>query len=289
MASARGQSMLTKTLDSKADFKEYFIAPDIKKMLLRAKDQVINNDWDRVYIIDGGEGSGKSLLALQLGYFLDPTLNLDRVTFNAVDFGKAIDTAHKGQVIIFDEAFNGLSSSGAMSNMNRFLVRKLMECRQKNLIILIVLPTLFLLQKYVAVFRSRGLFHVFVNKRGERGFYRYYDLANKKTLYLSGNKYYSYKTPFIKKAYMFRGKYPLGNEFEEAYRKKKHESLIVEGEKEKKEKKSRYAYRFALLAKLLKEQYGLAYSKQILYLKKHNMTMDHSEVPHLLAEISVKP
>ncbi len=208
----------------------YFIHPEVKTMLDRAKKQVLKEDWDRVYLIDGTEGSGKSLLGLQLGYYLDPTLNLDRVTFTGDEFSKAIDNAEKGQCIIFDEAFNGLSSSAAMSKMNRFLVRKLMECRQKNLFIIIILPTIFLLQKYVGIFRSRALFHVYVTRKGVRGYYRVYNESNKKLLYLLGHKMYSYAKPYLKKSYVFRGKYPVD---EESYREKKHTSLVEEDPQEK--------------------------------------------------------
>ncbi len=214
--------MQTKTKKVTSNF-SCFIAPEIKSMLDAAKKQVLKEDWDRVYLIDGTEGSGKSLLGLQLGNYLDPTLTLDRVTFNGEEFSKAVDNAEKGQCIIFDEAFNGLSSSAAMSKMNKFLVRKLMECRQKNLFIIIILPTIFLLQKYVGIFRSRALFHVYVTRKGVRGYYRLYNESNKKLLYLIGHKMYSYVKPYLKKSYVFRGKYPVD---EKSYREKKHTSLV---------------------------------------------------------------
>ena len=163
---------------NKEEFKEYHISKPIKKTLDKSKHHVLTKDWDRVFIIDGAEGAGKSLLGLQLGYYLDRTLNLDRVTFSGEDFKEAINKAEKGQCIIFDEAFNGLSSSGAMSSMNKLIVTNLQECRQKNLFIIIILPTIFLLQKYVAIFRSQCLFHVWSASNGERGFYRVYNRNN---------------------------------------------------------------------------------------------------------------
>ena len=149
--------MLTKTKDTKdKEIIQYYIAPPIVEMLNSAKALVLEKDWDRVYLIDGNEGAGKSLLGLQLGYFFDKTLDISRITFSGQEFSKAIANAKKNQVVIFDEAFNGLSSSGATSKLNRLLVSKLMECRQKNLFIIIILPTIFLLQKYAAIFRSKG-------------------------------------------------------------------------------------------------------------------------------------
>lgn len=213
--------------DLNKPFPGFYIPLEIKKLLDKGKDQVLQKDWDRVYIIDGGEGTGKSLLGLQLGFYLDPTLNLTRVTFSGEEFSKAIEKAEKGQAIIFDEAFNGLSSTGALSKMNRFIVRKLMECRQKNLFIIIILPTIFLLQKYVAIFRSKCLFHVYATAKGVRGYYRVYNEQNKKILYLVGGKYYSYSKPYIKNSFRFYGIYPID---EQEYRQKKIKTLKTEEE-----------------------------------------------------------
>ncbi len=248
----------------------YYMPPEIKGMLKVAKKRVLEEDWDRVYLVDGGEGSGKSLLALQLGYELDPTLCLDRITFSGEELSKAIDKAEKGQCIIFDEAFNGLSSSGATSKLNRLVVRKLMECRQKNLFIIIVLPTIFMLQKYAALFRAKCLFHVYVPASGRRGYYRIYNTLNKKILYLTGSKLYSYSKPFINKSYRFYGKYPID---EQAYRKKKIESLVDEEEEEKKDK---YQNRFGILANLAKDKLGMTFKELETYLKEQNDPIEYT-------------
>jgi len=66
----------------------------------------------------------------------------------------------KGQCIIFDEAFTGLSSRGALSGINKALVGLMMQMRQKNLFVIMVLPTFFMLDKYAAIFRAKALIHV---------------------------------------------------------------------------------------------------------------------------------
>ena len=255
----------------------YYISSPIKSMLDKAKIKVIKQDWDRVYLIDGGEGTGKSVLGLQLGYYLDPTLTLDRITFNGEDFSKAVNKADKNQCIIFDEAFNGLASSGATSKMNRFLVRKLMECRQKNLFIIIILPTFFLLQKYVAIFRSKALFHVYATRKGIRGYYRVYNEANKKILFLNGHKMYSYSTPYIKQSFIFRGKYPIN---EQAYRKKKHESLIKEEEGFKIDK---FSKGIGALAEYLHKKYKVSYVDILNILRKKGCPIYPSSLSRIIA------
>ncbi len=208
----------------------YYISKSIKEMLDKGKYQVHHKDWDRVYIIDGEEGSGKSLLGLQLGYHLDPTLSLNQIVFTGKEFSEAISKAEKNQCIIFDEAFNGLDSTGASTKLNRLIVRKLMECRQKNLFLIIILPTIFLLQKYAAIFRSKCLFHVYTTSKGDRGYYRVYNKLNKKLLFLLGKKMYSYAQPYIRKSYRFYSKYPIN---EDSYRQKKLKSLEYEEEEGK--------------------------------------------------------
>ena len=267
--------------DLNKEVSEYYTPPKIKLMLEKAKKQVTEKDWDRVYLIDGGEGSGKSLLGLQLACSLDSTMNLDRVTFTGEGFSKAINEAQKGQCVIFDEAFNGLSSSGAASKMNRFIVRKLMECRQKNLFLIIILPTFFLLQKYAAIFRSKCLFHVYSTKKGVRGYYRVYNELNKKRLFLNGQKFYSYAKPYIKYSFRFYGKYP--SQIDEAeYRKKKHDALLSEEEETKLDK---YALRFALFGKLLKEKFKMPYSEQLKYLEGYKQHTDKAVISRLIALI----
>lgn len=192
---------------------EYYVAKEIAKQLESSKEKVIRGDQDRVFIIDGAEGSGKSRLALQLAYFLDKSFCLDDVVFNGNDLQRRIRSlAEKGikhKAIIFDEAFNGLSSKSAISKMNKDLVRLFMEMRQLNLFVFIVLPSIFLLEKYVGLFRSHVLFHVFISKKDvKRRYYKTYNRKNKKTLFLLGQKMFSYSKPFIKFNYRFYAKFP---------------------------------------------------------------------------------
>jgi hypothetical protein len=219
MATARVFNEKTK------EYIEYFIEDRLKDNLdnkvipmLRLKDK------DCVLAIDGKEGAGKSTLALQIGKYVDPSLDLTRVVFNAEEFRHAIFKAKKGQCVVFDEAFVGLSSRSALSQVNRTLVSLMMQMRQKNLFVIIVLPTIFLLDKYVALFRARALIHVYENK-GVRGYFRLYNSKLKKLLYMFGKKDYSYgfKAARTKFKGRFYGKFPL--EDEQAYRNKKEKSL----------------------------------------------------------------
>jgi energy-coupling factor transporter ATP-binding protein EcfA2 len=186
------------------------IIPKIKK-----------KDFDWVWVVDGGEGSGKSVLAQQLAKVLDPNFNIDRMCMTPKEFTKAILRAKKGQCVVFDEAFTGLSSRASLTEINKLLVSLMMEMRQKNLFVIIVMPTFFLLDRYVALFRARGLFHVYL-KGGKRGRWIYFNNKKKKLLYLMGKKLYDYSKPRSSFRGRFMDQYTI-NEGE--YRKKKGEAL----------------------------------------------------------------
>lgn len=153
----------------------------------------IKNNWDMIFAVDGYEGSGKSVLTQQLAFYCDPTLNLDSIVFNPEDFKKAIDNAKKFQAIIYDEAYGGLSSKGAMTAVNRALVQKLTVIRRKNLFVFIVAPTFFDLVKYIAIWRTRALIHVYADDNFQRGFFKFYDIEKKKDLFLKGKDTYDYR------------------------------------------------------------------------------------------------
>lgn len=188
--------------------------------IIRKGIQKKDKDW--LVIIDGQEGSGKSVFAMLLGKVLDPDLNMSRICMTPQDFTKAILTAKKGQCVIFDEAFTGLSSRGALTEINRVLVSLMMEMRQKNLYVLIVMPTFFELDRYVAIHRSKGLFHVYQNS-GRRGFFTYFNEKNKKLLYLKGKKMYDYSYPRTGYYGRFLDQYIIP---EQEYRDKKKEALM---------------------------------------------------------------
>lgn len=205
--------------------KEYYLDGYLQKNLDLAK-SVIDEDWDMVFVVDGNEGGGKSSLAIQCAYYLDPTLSLDRVTFTPEEFTSAIRKANKKQAVIFDEAFCGLSSRATMSSVNRTIVRLLTEIRQKNLFVFIVLPTFFDLDKYVALWRSRALLHVYV-KNFKRGQFEFYSSEKKKNMYVHGKKLYKYGYPCPD----FRGAFTKAMPLDDAaYREKKLKSMEASAE-----------------------------------------------------------
>ncbi len=203
----------------------YYIPPEIKRQLDNSKEIVMKADQDRVFIITGREGSGKSYLGMQLAGYLDNTFCLDDVCFDSDSFGKRIRQVNKLKAIIFDEAFTGLSSKGALSKENKKLIRILIECRQRNLFLFIVLPSIFILDRYITLFRSHSVFNTAISRKDfNNRYYKVYNYKNKHLLYILGQKYMSYAKPKIWKKYRFYGKLPKSISKKE-YQKKKSKNF----------------------------------------------------------------
>lgn len=215
---------------------EYYIANILKSRWDKIRGGALAEaDEDRVYVVDGRERSGKSLFTLQQAYYIDPTIIIPeeakkRIVFTAEDFLKAIretkSNKDETKVIIFDEAFRGLSSRTMMSRTNKSIIQALMEMGQKNLVVFIVLPSFFMLDLYPAMLRSNALFHIKRDKRNRklRSFY-IYSYQKKSLLYQIGvRKGWQYKMHTALKGRFF-GKYPGGDDFEKLYRKLKEDSL----------------------------------------------------------------
>lgn len=202
---------------------DFFVDDLIKKELDKVKLAVTKKDRDFVMVIDGEEGSGKSVLTLQIAKYLDNNFTLDNVCFNSDQFIQRLKKSPKFSCIILDEAFSSANSRASLSEVNRSLIGVATEMRQRNLFVLIVIPSFFDLDKYFALWRCRALFHVYFKNNGSRGQYILFPKQQKKYLYLTGKKFYDYSKP--QSPYppcSFTNYYPV-DELE--YRKKKAEAF----------------------------------------------------------------
>lgn len=215
----------------------FYVALPILNQLNKGKHKVLIGNQDRVYVISGREGLGKSTLAMQLAYVLDPTVSVDSIVFSSKQFEDKIRTLDKFKALIYDESFSGLSSKGSISKENKRLVQLLMMCRQRNLFIFIVLPSFFLLEKYVALFRATALFNVLVSKKNFKlRFYKVYNYQKKKELYILGRGLMDYSRPRIAKSHRFYAKIPPTIDIK-AYEKKKLASFTERAIEEPEESK----------------------------------------------------
>jgi len=246
--------------DLNKDDLPFYVASDIFRQLRKGHKKVTEGDQDRIYCVTGREGLGKSTLAMQLAYVVHPTMTLNNIVFTANQFEERIKKAKRFEAIIFDEAFSGLSSKGAISKENKRLVRLLMMCRQRNLFIFIVLPSFFLLEKYVGIFRSTALFNVLASRKNFKlRYYKVYNYQKKRELYIKGKNLMDYSRPKIPKSYRFYKKLPP-NIDEKAYRLKKLETFRDEHKEETEE--SKHLKQRSVFSKFLKEKYDFNYVEQ---------------------------
>lgn len=167
--------------------------------------------------------SGKSVLAMQLAKFLNPKFSIRDICFNADQFIDRVRNSPKFLPIVMDEAFSSANTRASLSEVNRAMIGLATEMRQRNLYVIIVIPSFFDLDKYFALWRCRCLFHVVFRRDGRRGMYYIYPKTSKKFLYLNGKKTYDYRKPSSPyPVCRFNKYYPVD---EAVYRHKKAEAF----------------------------------------------------------------
>jgi len=265
---------------------EYYIEPRLQKNLEKIKQDLKKKDKDTVLVVDGKEGSGKSTFAMQIGKYVDPSLDLSRIVFSPEDFREAILKAKKGECIIYDEAFTGYSSRSSLSPVNRVLVSLAMQMRQKNLFILIVLPTIFLLDKYMAMFRTKALVHVYESK-GIRGYFRIFNSKKKKYLILKGQKTmsYSHKGLYTNFSGRFYGKFALGGEeVEKNYRIKKEKALSNSEKTSMTSAQVKYMEQRNLLFYIIRKNLKLTFREMSNLLSDYGLEIAHNQLATICAK-----
>lgn len=102
-----------------------------------------NVDWP--FAVEGKEGSGKSALAQALGIEIDGE-HFDpeeQIAFSGEDFerkAKKIGADPKRKVVIYDEGVDDLMATDTMTSQSRKRVKFLRQCRELNLVIILVMP-----------------------------------------------------------------------------------------------------------------------------------------------------
>lgn len=200
---------------------DYYIEKKLIFYLEKIKKYINQKDKDYVLIVDGYEGSGKSTFAQQVGGYVDPSLNLSRICMTADEFKDAIINAKKGQCVIYDEAVTGMSAGDSITRIGRLLKSMMMQMRQKNLFVIVIIPTVFEMGKYAVLSRARALFHIY--EKGTSHRFVGYNKKDLKKLYLKGKKTYTYR---VRSFFIgtFGGKLVVD---EQKYREKKEKALFM--------------------------------------------------------------
>jgi hypothetical protein len=202
----------------------------------------LKKEWDVVGIITGhGKvGTGKSTIALQVGYYLAWLLSggemldeeyekgkfrvvgmvkpkrpvrfgMENIVFTPEDLMKKAETLYNkygpNQVIVYDEGKSGLDSENAMKSINKAMTEFMQRCRVYHHIILIVLPNFFKLHEDYAVARSLFLIDAYADKEFNRGYFSFYNELQKEKLFYFGKRLIGVRARYAAAHDSFWGKF----------------------------------------------------------------------------------
>ena len=209
--------------------KEFYMEDFLKQKLDRLKEIVYKKNWDGVFIIDGNERVGKSTLGICCAYYLsNRKFSVKNICVDTNDAVKKIETSPDKSVLLVDEGSLIFNSKDAMRKEQKKLIKILNVVGQKNMIFIIVLPSIFDLNKSIAIRRSKFLLHCYTDNKLQRGRFVYFGEDAKKVLYSVGKKNYdSYQYPkrHTNELGRFTNFNPLGQEYLDAKRKTLYSAL----------------------------------------------------------------
>lgn len=117
----------------------FFLSKNTRRFLDRARDKILNEDSQVIGILFGKVGSGKSVVAQKWGYYISPTLSMDKIAFDKSQFIQAVLKSRK-ECIIADEGIAIFFGRAAMTKEGRLMAEIMGQIRQKNLIVFICIP-----------------------------------------------------------------------------------------------------------------------------------------------------
>ena len=182
-----------------------------KKALLDETIKAVANKHDSVCVYTGYEGTGKTsdafIDAAYLASECGMNFNLDQIHFLPEDIEKAVITSPVGTVHVWDEAILGLDSADTLSSVSKALKKVFTVCRSRRQFVFLIIPNIWMLNKYFATVRTRFIVHHISPDGVDRGFYRVYGRKNKSVLYNYGKKSYSYSGKKGLYTYDFEGRF----------------------------------------------------------------------------------
>ena len=165
--------------------------------------KAVMKKFDGNILISGMEGSGKSCTAFTIAKYVDPTFpglplndgttrrTCERIVFTQQQFMEQVDKAKPRTAIVWDEMVMGGLAQDASSEAQKVLIKKMVTIRKKQLFLIFILPSIFMLRLYFAVFRSRALIHFYSPDGISRGRFKFYSYDTKRRLFILGKKEYN--------------------------------------------------------------------------------------------------
>lgn len=118
-------------------------------------------DKDNLIPIDGTTGSGKSTLGIKMCVKACPWFDMEKdILFSRKELIDWVTTARPGSWCLADEAVNMLFKRDFASKDQKFLLRILDMCRDRNLTVLMCIPNFWALDRHVLEGRVRLRIHI---------------------------------------------------------------------------------------------------------------------------------
>lgn len=162
----------------------------------------VDKNWDSVILYDGEEGAAKTTVACANAYYMakqrDTEFNEDKENNNEIiysikEFEELLKISPPYTNLVWDEFVLAGMSLDALRAVQITLIKRMALMRKKRLVVHLIVPTMFMLSKYFAIFRPRCLIHVYSPDNLTRGSLKYYSKPSKRLLYIKGIKYWDYK------------------------------------------------------------------------------------------------
>jgi len=129
------------------------LATDIKTTL--------QSDKDFIIITDGETGSGKSTFSIKLAKKACPWFSIKTdIIYGRDELVEKITTAKNGSAFVCDEAINLLFKRDFMTKKQKFILRLLDMCRDKNLCLIMCVPNFWSLDKHILEGRVKLRCHI---------------------------------------------------------------------------------------------------------------------------------
>lgn len=230
---------------------------------------------DTLLLVEGGEGTGKTTMAVAVAYYVSFTTG--RPFTNTNIFFKAdkiLEFAQntENQIIIYDEPALDMLSAQWWKKEQQNLIQLLMTARKKRHFIIFNMTKFYKFPEYVVVDRAIGMIHTYSRNEMEPGRFVY---LKKKSLEYLFNTYRSSKRRAYKKYAAFRGTFPDVMENYEiidavVYQKQKDDAIMSIGKGVAKPSRTEDAVKKNLinLAKYLKSKGLVADAADMLGMSK---------------------
>jgi len=182
------------------------------------KKVIVEQDLDFLLVITGRERIGKSSLALHIAEQVDPDFTIDQVVFDTQSLYEQVYSLKPGSVVVIDEGATAFFSRDAMSTDVKDGIKLLTVMGERNLFVIINVPSFFILDKYIREHRVSSLIRVVA-----RGRFKFFSRRRLKAAFFNPKaKKFSWGDPSFKDSFpKYTGK------FWEPYTKKKREYLAA--------------------------------------------------------------